>query len=514
MRKPLETVSADVLVLGGGAAGIRAALAAARRGASVAMVCAGQITRSGSTFSPHAAGWGMQALVGDERTEEALEEFYEEILEAGLGCCDPRLAEVLVLESGPRWEDLVSFGLGFVKGSDGNHIRVRGCFSRRERAFVARMPEIRKTLGLMARASGVSTLTGTVVELVTSNGRCWGAWILGKGDRWILAKAGATVLAMGGGAAIFQYHLAHDHQVGEGVAIAARAGAELSNMEFIQFMLGIEDGGEVRFLPLDRLGREGSLLDQDAGDLLAGSLPCQATKDRAIALRKAHYPFSCRDESVLVDLAVAKELREGAQVFWQEGGNGSSPPRVIVCCHAFNGGVMINEEGRTSLPGLFAAGEAAAGPHGADRVGGAMITATQVFGARSGESASREALQYRRFPSLNLRPPHTPGRASPGGNPAACRSIRERARRIISERLSILRDRPGLRLCLEELERLEQELRETRTGPADRESRFRTLALLETASHVARGALARTKSLGSHFRTDDPSFQAPTRHGP
>ena len=225
MRKPLETVSADVLVLGGGAAGIRAALAAARRGAHVTMVCAGKVPGSGSTFSPHAMGWGMQALAGEERTEEALEAFYDEIMDAGLGCCDKRLVDILVRESGPRWEDLVSFGLAFERAGGDRYLRVRGCFGRRERAFVARMPQIRGALGRMARASGARVIQGLAVELLLCRGRCWGAWILTDTGEWLLARAKATIMALGGGAAMYPDHLAHRHQKGEATAMALRAGS-------------------------------------------------------------------------------------------------------------------------------------------------------------------------------------------------------------------------------------------------------------------------------------------------
>ena len=114
-RETIQKINTDVLIIGAGAAGIRAALAASEAGMEVVLVTKGAVTESGSTFSPVTKGWGIQALLGDERTDRNLNNFYDDIIRVGLGKCDPKLVRILVEESGPRFEGLLSYGVRFKK---------------------------------------------------------------------------------------------------------------------------------------------------------------------------------------------------------------------------------------------------------------------------------------------------------------------------------------------------------------------------------------------------------------
>jgi len=98
----MQSITTDVLIIGAGAAGIRAAIAACENHADVVMVAADDVTYGGSTFSEISNGWGIQALIGAERTAENLEDFYDDIIRIGLGQSDPAMARILVEESGPR----------------------------------------------------------------------------------------------------------------------------------------------------------------------------------------------------------------------------------------------------------------------------------------------------------------------------------------------------------------------------------------------------------------------------
>ena len=106
-KKQMEIYKTDVLIIGGGAAGIRAAVAAKESNAKALLVTNDQIAADGSTYSNISQGWGIQALVGGERDEADIEKFCREILKAGAGQCDPELVRILVEESGPRIEDLL-----------------------------------------------------------------------------------------------------------------------------------------------------------------------------------------------------------------------------------------------------------------------------------------------------------------------------------------------------------------------------------------------------------------------
>ena len=183
----MERLSTDVLVLGAGAAGLRAAIAACEEDADVVMVAADDVTFGGATFSGISQGWGIQALVDKERTDANLEDFYNDIIRVGLGQCDPKLVRILVEESGPRTKDLMSYGLKFKQGVNGDYIRARGCFSQVERAFLTKdIGNIRQTFLSILRRSSVRIVTGYAMDLIVNDEACLGAWVFQKsGEIWI-----------------------------------------------------------------------------------------------------------------------------------------------------------------------------------------------------------------------------------------------------------------------------------------------------------------------------------------
>lgn len=179
----MHKYNTGVLVIGAGAAGIRAALAASKAGVDVLMVTKGAATESGSTFSPITKGWGIQALVGNERTEQNIEGFYNEIIRVGLGKCDPKLVRILVEESGPRFNDLLSYGIRFKRDTQGNFLRAKGCFSDMERAFATEdFRNLKRIFSAMLNASNIKIVQGQAVDLISVNDTCWGAWILNENE--------------------------------------------------------------------------------------------------------------------------------------------------------------------------------------------------------------------------------------------------------------------------------------------------------------------------------------------
>jgi len=499
-----ETVRTDVLVVGSGAAGIRAALAAAQEGASVLLVSSTPSGEGGSSFRSVSGGWGMQALLGEERTDAALEAFYDDIIRAGLDMADPLLVRILVEESGSCLLDLIAMGLRFRRDAAGRFIQIPGCFSSERRAVIAEsMENIRQTFMSALRRAPVETLPGEVLELLVSHGRCWGAWVLHETGTLFRIAAPATILATGGGAGIFPHRLVSGAQVGTGVSLALAAGAEVRNLEFIQFMLVLRNREEMVFLPLPELGESGCLVTEQGLDILDAYIPDPSLRTRALKDRQTHYPFSTRDASYLVDLAVARENAACRPVFRTTAADSPAQPRVLHAAHAFNGGIRIDERAATNLPGLFAAGESAAGPHGADRIGGCMIAATQVFGRRAGRFAARQAREARRVPDrlpdlglLGRRRLHS-------HTPQPYRELETEARALFDASLSVIRDGSGLRRCLTRIHEIKQEAGELTWHDPDSLRRLHRLdTCLVTGEAVARAALSRSRSLGSHLRVD------------
>jgi L-aspartate oxidase len=505
----LETIETDVLIVGAGAAGIRAALAASEAGADVAMVAKGEVAQAGSTFSTISRGWGIQALVGKERTQKNLESFYDDIMRVGLGQCDPKLVRILVEESGPRCEDLISYGIRFRKDSYGDYVRAKGCFSDCKRAFLTEdFANLQRSFLSLLQRSTVRVMRGYVIDLITGGGACWGAWTVTRAGKVGQIKAKATVLATGGGAGIFEEHLVSEGEMGDGYALAYRAGAELNNLEFIQFMLGLKMNGTRQFLPLADLRKPGTVCDSKGDDLLEACIPNPKTRARVVNGRQGHFPFSCRDASHHVDIAVARERQQGKTVSWSGTDSINDLPEVTHFAHAFNGGVKIDERAESTIPGLFATGEVAAGPHGADRIGGCMMTATQVFGRRVGASAAGRAKmvgQYN-FPDIPMGEDiewlkYTPKRCDSDSLIDTKREIRKTMTRYAT----VLRCEDGLEKCKKELHALGSQLKEIRRSRKAPPSHYCALHnMILTGRLIVESALDRKQSLGSHFRKDFP----------
>ncbi len=509
----MESTTTDVLVIGAGAAGIRAALAASEAGVKVMMVAKGRVTESGSTFSPMSQGWGIQALAGPERTEKNLEAFYDDIMRVGLGKCDAKLVRILVEESGPCLEELMSLGIRFRKDDAGNHIRVKGCFSDCPRAFVTEDAENVKHAFLAAlRRSSVKLLNGHAVDLMVSDRACWGAWVMTGAHGMVGVGAKATVLATGGGSGVFENHFVSQDDTGDGYALAYRAGATLDNLQFIQLMLGLKDEKARFFLPLKALQQPAVLQDQEGQDILEQYIPDVQLRAEALEQRPQHFPFSCRDVSCHVDVALARARLKSGKVGWRGVSEAPMPPpyRVVHFAHAFNGGLRISETAESTIVGLFAAGEVAAGPHGADRIGGCMMTATQVFGKRAGQFGARRAKALKR---IKVSHPDSDGPVSWGKTmfseslsaSQAASAVRRRVRETMEAHTMVLRDGRGLRQSTEILGDCNAQLEEMkRAGTISLRTYLDLRNVITTAGLVTESALDARQSLGPHLREDYP----------
>ena len=503
----MSNFSTDVLVIGAGAAGIRAAIEASKASAEVTLVADAKPAKGGATFSIISNGWGIQALVGEERTAANLEAFYDDVIRVGLGCCDPKLVRILVEESGARIQDLLSYGLAFKNGEDGKPIRAGGCFSDTKRAFLTRdIANIRRTFLSILRRSPVRIVTGDAIDLIVDDGFCLGAWIGLKRGSSLQINAKSTILATGGGSGIFENHLSNGGSSGAGYALAHRAGARLTNMEFIQFALGLKNNGTRKFLPIGQLDRAGRIVDPTGGDILDNYFADDDHRRSAKEKRRKHMPFSCRDSSGLVDIAVAEARKSDKHLYWHNGGLKEDHFEVVHFAHAFNGGVKINEKAESSVAGLYAAGEVAAGPHGADRIGGCMMTATQVFGYRAGHFAARKATQSRMktFPdknTTNLK--HQPLGTGSEDVSEALAVIEDRVRATMDRYAGVLRTRKGLKKAQSILGACQTQLGALNfIGTVSRDY-YRIRNIVETAKLVLQSALARNNSRGSHYRQDD-----------
>ncbi len=379
-----------MLVLGSGLAGLRAALAArqAHPGCRVAVATA-RPGPSGSSFANPNNAWGMQVCA--TAAEKAA--FVDEAMHlAAPGQADPDLVRLVAEESLARFVDLKDLGLSFVMDPCGPDPGAPGCFSptSRRAAIVKNLAQVFACFQTRLDRLGVTWLPGwlAAAPLIADSGRVRGFVLLSPDESQALAvRAEATILALGGPAPLFARHLAGPGNPGYGWGLLRRAGARLVNAGFLQFFWSTLPGRD--FFPMQTAfgpdfsvrtptGMATPLAGHDPG-FLAG----------LAASRSGHCPCSHGRPDALLDIGLASLAGPDGLVRLGQGENATV---VGLFAHAGNGGAAIDAMGHTGVAGLFAAGECAGGMHGANRLGGAMVAATQVFGARAGLAAAMEAV--------------------------------------------------------------------------------------------------------------------------
>lgn len=521
MKSSIVSLQTDVLVIGAGAAGLRAALAAQAAGASVILAAKGRAGAGGATFLAGAPNRGVQ---GDPDADDAsIEGHAREILDAGLGAGREDLARILAAEAPARARELLEWGLvPILQG--GRPALKPGCFSRVPRALV--FPDF-AAFGRTALArldpARVRILDHTLVtRLIVAEGsrggrRCAGAWTLDRAGREGRIDAGAVVLATGGGGGAFSRAIMPADQIGQGTLLALEAGVAPVNLEFVQIMIGTTRPRPGRHWPAPLLSKLAAVEGRSGRDLLPGWFPDPAARAEGLAARAGHFPFSTRDAGRWLDIGLARALRAGEGL--ASGGlrfrlEGLPAPHaewadaeVAPHAHAGNGGIPIGPDGDTALPGLYACGEAAGGVHGADRPGGNSIAACLVFGKRAGEAAVREAngSEQKRTEAgaeagslFALRPSPFGVEAPPLREDLAgiARALRHR----LTEEALVLRNPERLRRAAAEAAAVRDALDAARPRETSDRRRYWETRSLAAFAAVLMGRMAeRSQSLGPHF---------------
>jgi succinate dehydrogenase/fumarate reductase flavoprotein subunit len=412
------SVKTDVLIIGAGGAGIKASIKAAENDAQVLLVTKCSFGRTGATFYPGTIGWGMNAILfpGD-----SVDHFTEEIIDAAAGTVDKKLARILAEQCTDRFHELEGYGLKFNQKADGTYNGVIPCFGKRMRGSATYgLDIIRKTLWEQLMVRGVEVRTGIhIISLVVDNGVCLGAVGIDEQDDYMFIQAKSVIISTGGACGIYKYSLATDEQTGDGYIMALDAGARTVNMEFIQFIPGITWPVKKMLFQEKNLDTFPSFTNKNGEDILTKYLPKDITIEECLIERAKHGPFSTATISRYVDIAMYEEWRIGnatktGGIHLQYAPKVLSDDRWVITkwlewmqskgidvvgqgfdmiphAQCFNGGIYIDENCSTGIKGLFAAGETAGGPHGADRLGGAAMAGTQVFGAIAGTSAAKWA---------------------------------------------------------------------------------------------------------------------------
>ncbi len=501
----------DFIVVGSGIAGLRAALEIAAAGARVVVLTK---DRTGESNTEYAQGGVAVALSEDDET--ALHE--DDTQAAGAGLCDERAVRVLVQDGARYMRELIGWGAEFDREGGRLLFTQEAAHSRRRILHAggdATGHEIVRALIARARADGrIEFLAHAATEeLIVEDGRCRGVRYLDplvRASRSLRARA--VVLASGGAGQLYLHTTNPQVATGDGMAMAYAAGAELADMEFVQFhptALNVE--GAPRFLLSEAMRGEGGVLRNAEGkrfmpryheraelaprDIVSRSIVAELERT---ATRTAFIDMTALDTRYL--------RRRFPKIYDTCLRYGLDLTRELVpvspAAHYIMGGVRTDLDGRTTLRGLYAAGEVACtGVHGANRLASNSLLEGLVFGARAGRAAAADHAAG--APAAT----HDDARDDAHGDGAGraimsdanageiALAVRKRVRRLMWERVGILRSRQSLTRALGEFEQIER-ARSLRAPSRN----FATVALL-----IARCALWREESRGAHFRHDFPA---------
>ncbi len=510
----------DYLIVGAGVAGLRAAVELARSG-EVLVVTKESVDESNTHY---AQGGIAVAMEGDKDIALHL----EDTVNAGDGLVYRPAAEALVAEGPLRVAELIEWGAKFdseagelLRTREGAHSLPRILHSSGD----ATGAEISRSLAAFARVhKRIRFAEWTMVTgLVVDGGRVIGAEMVGAGasgrgrqgsKRRVAARA--VLIASGGAGQVYSDTTNPAVATGDGIALAAEAGAELADMEFYQFHpTAFAQAGAPRFLISEALRGEGAWLRNEQGERFMeryhplAELAPRDVVARAIAREAMGEPGESGGgpQAVYLDMRHVRGVNfpdrfPGISAFLARYGLELARDLIPVrpAAHYLMGGIRTDLGGRTSLGGLYAAGEAACtGVHGANRLASNSLLEGLVFGARAARSMLADGLPL---------VPVEAGGAAPGAltarEKAQVEKIVARLKNAMWTYAGLLRDEAGLRQGLAEQKACAEGLAELARGGKSSRRLAEALAMSRVAHDILVSALARTESRGAHFRNDHP----------
>ena len=517
-------INCDVLVVGGGIAAVSAVMHALNGNARVGLAVKGRFgavgQRGAGASSCGTTFFGAPQLPGVHEGDFEQDSRFNRIVAAGLGMVERKLARVLLEDTeairqtvkdwGVVWSRLGPVGLGYPAVS-AVESTIRNASSDSLELFEDTM----------------------IVDLVVHDGRCAGAvGVTAKGDI-LLFRTPAVVLATGGNAQLFRHNVHPDCITGDGYAAGLRAGAVLMNMEFMQIFFCIPYPTRNLFHVWQ--GEElGTIHNTQGHQFLADYLPEGVTAQECVEENLRHAPFSTRDKaSRYLAVGMVKEVQagrgteNGAVYFdlpeprsWKERAQleflryrgidpASGPVELTMGHQCSDGGFRIDTDAMTTIPGVFAAGEATTGMHGADRIGGHMLANGLIFGARAGRSALRWAGRYSAPADIGaLSKPQQErirSRAAGDGATDPHRLLKDLKQSAWNNAL-VVRSEAGLKGLLDDIGSIETESASSLgiRQPEDLTAALELENLLLVGKAVATAAVERRESLGGHYREDYP----------
>lgn len=532
----------DVLVIGGGAAALRSAQYASMSDVNVLIVSRKPLDIGGTTNADVAEMAGFNSAIPGN--EKEVEFHYEDILKAGQGMAEPKLARIVAEKAPEAMVELMNLGVEF-EYRDDKLYTFQSCFSNYPRTHVIKghghqiSSVIRKDISTKNNVTVLSDIV--IISLITHQGECYGAYGV-RNNEVVQIAAKSTILATGGAGAAFEKAFCPSDVAGSGYEIAYDCGAVLENLEFMQIGIGfsypivnIFNAYIWEALP--------KLSDKDGNDIFSSVLPLGMDYGSVANAHQWHYPFSSCDDSKYLEIAISKALGDGkgtenrgiyadlshitddyvhllgdecglhhmwpiARDFMKAKGVDllSQKVEIAVFQHAMNGGIKIDEFAQSTIPGLFAVGECAGGPHGADRLGGNMFVTCMVFGKIAGIEAARRAKAIDFLPEPDSdsmdRLEHKIGIL---GKKIDVKPVLNDLKVICQDNLLVTRTQRGLERSLEFINDSISFLECSKSSNILNTENFDLFTLLVSMRLLSSSALQRKESRGSHYRMDYPS---------
>jgi succinate dehydrogenase / fumarate reductase, flavoprotein subunit len=525
-------LATSVLVVGTGAAGLRAAIELAERGVEV--LCVGKRRRD-DAHTVLAAG-GVNAALGTMDPEDSWEQHAADTLREGYWLSDPVAVELLAREAPRAIDDLVGWGARLAREDDGRLTqRFFGAHTHRRTCFAGDYTgrEIQRVLVARAAAVGVQTRDDVyVTQLLVHDGRVFGAYgfDLDDGSRWLIV-ADAVVLAAGGHTRIWRRSSSRrDENTGDALRLAAGAGCRLRDMELVQFhptgMVHPEESAGT--LVTEAVRGEGGILRNALGERFMEHYDPErlelSTRDRVALANYTEIAEGRGTEhgGVLLDIShldrdvilerLPRMYRQFVDLAMLD--ISTTPMEVAPTAHYSMGGVYVEGETHaTDVAGLFAVGECASGVHGANRLGGNSLAECLVFGRIVGAEAARASaeldVQVRDRAAIDAAREEIDALLARRGDEFA-RPLQRALRDLMWEHCGVVRSEAALRLGLRALNELSArtaalEVRPDIAGYADLAHAFDLGASLLAARATLDCALERRETRGAHNRADFPA---------
>jgi succinate dehydrogenase / fumarate reductase flavoprotein subunit len=527
-----RTNISNVLVIGSGAAGLRAAIAAHEAGRQVTVL--GKRLRK-DAHTVLAAG-GINAALGTVDPEDSWQQHFADTLREAYLLSDPRTVEIMAREAPDAVLELAEWGCDFARRPDGSlDQRYFGAHTYRRTCYAGDYTgrAMLHTLADHAAALGMTVLENVYVSrLLVRDGTCFGAYAfdIGSGERTVFL-ADAVVLAAGGHTRLWRRSSSRrDENTGDGMALALQAGCRLADMELVQFhptgMVAPEEMAGTLVTEAVR-GEGGHLRNADGERFMQRYDPQRmelSTRDR-VALANYTEIAEGRGTSnggVWLDIShrskdeIVEKLPRMYRQFLESQmlDISAHPMEVAPTAHYSMGGVVVEpEDHSTDVEGLFAAGEVAAGLHGANRLGGNSLVETLIFGRRAGAAAAERSANLE--VSLRARSVIADAQADLDGlireGEEFARPLQRALRDALWEHCGVVRDEEGLKEGLARVADLREaagsvDVRPTSEGFGDLAHALDLRAALLTAEATILGAIERRETRGAHIRSDHPDL--------